>query len=103
MASGAGPSPRDTPSSILHIRDTRDTGNTGTDMSRTVVRTGTAPLAALAVTAALIGAAITSAPAAETPTKVAGPLRPADALGHFRVDDGLRIDLVLSEPTIAQP
>src|SRR4051812_24722558 len=32
-----------------------------------------------------------------------GPLSPEEALGRFKVDEGLAIETVLAEPTITQP
>ncbi len=46
---------------------------------------------------AFLGLAAATAPAAD------GPLAPKEALKRFQVPDDLRIDLVLSEPEIAQP
>src|SRR5438874_8378653 len=54
----------------------------------------------------LVGVLIASVPAGDAPPKAGGPgkpLSPQEALKQFRLDDGLRIELVACEPQIESP
>ena len=64
------------------------------------------PSLAVALASVTLGFATPGAPALAAPEKKevrTGPLSPAESLRRFTVADDLRIELMLAEPTIAQP
>ena len=58
------------------------------------------------VAVTLVAAMVAALPAGDLPQKGSGPgkpLSPQEAQKHFKIDDGLRIELVACEPQIESP
>ena len=61
------------------------------------------PMLAASVTAALLVLTATMLPAADEKAVLDGPLSPEKTLAAFRLEPGLRIEIVAAEPVIESP